>query len=246
MTGEEPSDLIHGALAHSPAVRASVLGEAVPGFGEQGEPMKVIIFGATGMVGQGALRECLADGRVEVVLAVGRSPTGQAHGKLREIVHGDLLDLAPIESELAGFDACLFCLGVSSAGLDEQEYRRVTLSAGTTLARLNPGSTFVYVSAAGADAQGRQMWARVQGLTENALLALPFEVYVLRPGYIRVTSRAPFYRLAYVVARPFYPVLRRLMPSAVTTTEQIGRAMIAIADHGAPKRVLGAADINAL
>jgi uncharacterized protein YbjT (DUF2867 family) len=213
--------------------------------------MKVIIFGATGMVGQGVLRECLADGRVEGVLVVGRSPTGRAHGKLREIVHGDLLDLAPIEGELAGFDACFFCQGVSSAGLDEQEYRRVTydvaLAAGTTLARINPGSTFVYVSAAGSDARGRQMWARVRGMTEDALLALPFEAYVLRPGYIQPrTSHAPFYRLAYVVARPFYPVLRRLMPSAVTTPEQIGRAMIAIAEHGAPKRVLGTVDINAL
>ncbi len=212
--------------------------------------MKVIIFGATGMVGQGVLRECLADERVAAVL-VDRSPSGVAHGKVREIVHGDLLDLTAIEGELAGFDACFFCLGVSSAGLDEREYRRLThdvaLSAGSTLARLNPGSTFVYVSAAGADAQGRQMWARVRGMTEDALLALPFEVYVLRPGYIQPpASRMPFYRLAYMVARPFYPVLRRLMPSAVTTTEQIGRAMIAIAEHGAPKRVLGAVDINAL
>jgi uncharacterized protein YbjT (DUF2867 family) len=207
----------------------------------------VIVFGAAGLVGQGVLRECLADDRVEAVLVVSRSPTGQAHGKSREIVHGDLLDLAPIEHELAGFDACFFCLGVASAGLDEQEHQRVALSAGTTLARVSPGSTFVYVSAAGADAQGRQTWARVRGATENALLALPFEAYVLRPGHIQPrTSRTPFYRLAYVVARPFYPVLRRLMPSAVTTTEQIGRAMIAIADHGAPKRVLGAADISAL
>ncbi len=213
--------------------------------------MKVIIFGATGMVGQGVLRECLADERVAAVLVVDRSPSGVAHGKVREIVHGDLLDLTAIEGELAGFDACFFCLGVSSAGLDEREYRRLThdvaLSAGSTLARLNPGSTFVYVSAAGADAQGRQMWARVRGMTENALLALPFEAYVLRPGYIQPpASRTPFYRLAYVVARPFYPVLRRLMPSAVTTPEQIGRAMIAIAEHGAPKRVLGTVDINAL
>ncbi|MGN9785210.1 NAD(P)H-binding protein [Nonomuraea sp. ZG12] len=213
--------------------------------------MRVIIFGATGMIGQGVLHECLADDRVEAVLTVGPSPTGRAHGKLREIVHGDLLDLTAVESELAGFDACFFCLGVSSAGLDEREYRRLTydvvLSAGTTLARLDPGSTFVYVSAAGADAQGRQMWARVRGMTENALLALPFQAYVLRPGFIQPRpSHTPFYRLAYVVARPFYPVLRRLMPAAVTTTEQIGRAMIAIADHGAPKRVLGAVDINAL
>ncbi|MEU8247170.1 NAD(P)H-binding protein [Nonomuraea sp. NPDC048916] len=216
--------------------------------------MRVIIFGATGMVGQGVLRECLADDRVEAVLTVGRTPTGQRHPKLREITHGDLLDLGPIEGELAGHDACFFCLGVSSAGMSEQDYRRVTydftLAAGTTLARLSPGSTFVYVSGAGTDAQGRTMWARVKGATENALLALPLEAYMFRPGYIQplhgITSRTRWYRLAYVVTVPFYPLLRRLLPSAVTTTEQIGKAMITVAERGAPKRVLGPADINAL
>ncbi|GGO79651.1 NAD(P)H-binding protein [Nonomuraea cavernae] len=216
--------------------------------------MKVIIFGATGMVGQGVLRECLADDRVEAVLTVGRAPTGQAHPKLREITHADLLDLDPIEGDLAGHDACFFCLGVSSTGMNERDYRRITydftLSAGTTLARLSPGSTFVYVSGAGTDADGRTMWARVKGATENALLTLPLEAYMFRPGYIQplhgITSRTRWYRLAYVVTVPFYPVLRRLLPSAVTTTEQIGRAMITVAEHGAPKRILGPADINAL
>ncbi|MEV0596006.1 NAD(P)H-binding protein [Nonomuraea cavernae] len=216
--------------------------------------MKVIIFGATGMVGQGVLRECLADDRVEVVLTVGRAPTGQAHPKLREITHADLLDLGPIEGDLAGHDACFFCLGVSSTGMSERDYRRITydftLAAGTTLARLSPGSTFVYVSGAGTDARGRTMWARVKGATENALLALPLEAYMFRPGYIQplhgITSRTRWYRLAYVVTVPFYPVLRRLLPSAVTTTEQIGKAMITVAERGAPKRILGPADINAL
>jgi uncharacterized protein YbjT (DUF2867 family) len=216
--------------------------------------VKVIIFGATGMVGRGVLRECLVDDRVTAVLTVGRAPTGLVHGKLREITHADLLDLAPIEGDISGFDACFFCLGVSSAGMSEKDYRRVTydytLSAGTTLARLNPSSTFVYVSGAGTDANGRAMWARVKGQTENALLALPFQAYMFRPGYIQplhgITSRTRWYRLAYAVGRPLYPMLRRLFPSAVTTTERIGQAMITVAVRGAPKRVLGPADINAL
>lgn len=181
--------------------------------------MRVILFGATGMIGRGVLRECLLDGRVTAVLAVGRAPAGVAHGKLREILHDDLLDLAPVEGELGGYDACFFCLGVSSAGMREQDYRRITydftLSAGGTLARLSPGSTFVYVSGAGADARGRAMWARVKGETENALLALPLEAYVFRPGYVQpmhgVRSRTRLYQAAYVITRPLFPVLRRLV-----------------------------------
>ncbi|WP_433430033.1 epimerase [Nonomuraea sp. CA-141351] len=216
--------------------------------------MRVILFGATGMVGRGVLRQCLLDDRVTAVLTVGRAPTGLVHDKLREIRHDDLLDLSAIEGELGGYDACFFCLGVSSAGMSEKDYRRVTydftLSAGRTLARLSPGSTFVYVSGAGTDAQGRSMWARVKGATENALLALPLEAYMFRPGYIQpmhgVTSRTRLYRVAYVVTRPLYPMLRLLFPSAVTTTEQIGRAMIAVAERGAPERILGPSGINAL
>ncbi|MGW0805846.1 NAD(P)H-binding protein [Nonomuraea sp. NPDC002799] len=216
--------------------------------------MRVILFGATGMVGRGVLRECLLDDRVSAVLSVGRSATGVAGAKLREIVPADLTDLAPIEAELAGYDACFFCLGVSSAGMSEKDYRRVTydltLSVAGTLARVNPESTFVYVSGAGTDARGRAMWARVKGMTENALLDLPFRAYMFRPGYIQpmhgVTSRTRLYRTAYVVTRPLFPLLRRLFPTAVTTTEQIGRAMITVAGRGAGKRVLGPADINAL
>lgn len=216
--------------------------------------MNVIIFGATGMVGRGVLRECLLDDRVSAVLTVGRAPTGITHAKLREIVHGDLLDLTPIEADLAGSDACFFCLGVSSAGMSEKDYRHITydytMSVANTLARLNPGSTFVYVSGVGTDAHGRAMWARVKGETENALLALSFEAYMFRPGYIQpmhgVTSRTRLYRLAYVVTRHLYPVLRRLFPSAVTTTERIGQAMITVAERGAPERILGPAGINAL
>ncbi|MEV3983579.1 NAD(P)H-binding protein [Nonomuraea sp. NPDC049758] len=216
--------------------------------------MRVIIFGATGMVGRGVLRECLLDERVTAVLTVGRSPTGTVHPKLRELLHADLSDLSAVEGELAGYDACFFCLGVSAAGMSEQDYRRITydytLAAGTTLARLSPSSTFVYVSGAGTDAHGRAMWARVKGATENALLALPFHAYMFRPGYIQpmhgVTSRTRWYRLAYVVAAPLYPLLRRLFPAAVTTTERIGQAMITVAERGAPERILGPAAINAL
>lgn len=216
--------------------------------------MRVILFGATGMVGRGVLRECLLDDRVTSVLAVGRAPTGVTHGKLREIRHDDLLDLSAIEGELGGHDACFFCLGVSSAGMREEDYRRVTydftLSAGETLARISPGSTFVYVSGAGTDVRGRAMWARVKGRTEEALLALPLQAYMFRPGYIQpmhgITSRTRLYRVAYVVTRPLYPVLRRVFGAGVTTTEQIGRAMIEVARQGAPQRILGPAEINAL
>ncbi|GAA3562303.1 epimerase [Nonomuraea rosea] len=216
--------------------------------------MRVILFGATGMVGRGVLRECLADDRVTEVLAVGRSPVGPVRGKLRELRHDDLLDLSAIEGELAGYDACFFCLGVSSAGMSERDYRLITydftLSVAGTLARLSPGSTFVYVSGAGTDANGRAMWARVKGATENALLDLPLRAYMFRPGFIQpmygVTSRTRVYRLAYVVARPLFPLIRRLFPAAVTTTEQIGLAMITVAERGAPERILGPADINAL
>jgi uncharacterized protein YbjT (DUF2867 family) len=143
--------------------------------------MKIILFGATGMVGQGVLRECLLDPDVETVLAVGRSPTGQQHAKLREILHDNFLDYSTIESQLAGFDACFFCLGVSSVGMGAERYRHltydITLAAATTLAKLNPGMVFTYVTGAGTDSteQGRVMWARVKGKTENDLLKLPFK-----------------------------------------------------------------------
>ena len=219
--------------------------------------MNVVLFGATGMVGQGVLRECLLDPDVRGVLTVGRSVTGHTDPKLREIVHKDLLDLAPIESELSGCDACFFCLGVASAGMTEATYRRVTfditLAAATTLVRLNPGMTFVYVSGAGADSseRGRIMWARVRGETENAVLRLPFKAAaVIRPAGIiplhGITSRTALYRAAYTLTRPFWPVLYKAFPQFVTTTERLGRGLLHIAKHGAPKPILEARDINAL
>ncbi len=219
--------------------------------------MKVILFGASGMVGQGVLRECLLDPEVSNVLSIARRSTGQQHPKLRKIVHEDFFDFSAIESELAGFDACFFCLGVSSAGKSEADYRRITyditLAAAKTLVKLNPNLTFVYVSGAGTDSseRGRMMWARVKGQTENALLRLPFKAaYMFRPGVIvpldGIKSRTMLYRVPYALMGPILPLLQRLFPKYVTTTEKLGRAMLTVARHGAPKPVLESSDINQL
>ena len=219
--------------------------------------MNIVLFGGTGMVGQGVLRECLLDPDVQTVLAVGRSAIGQSHPKLRELMHRDFLDFSPVEREFAGFDACFFCLGVSSVGMAEDDYRRVTydfaLAAARTLVRLSPGMTFVYVSGAGTDSseRGRVMWARVKGRTENALLALPFKgAYMFRPGVIvplyGIQSSTKAYRIAYTVLGPLLPLVKRIFPNRITTTRQVGRAMLSAARHGAAKRVLDPADINEL
>jgi len=219
--------------------------------------MKVLLFGATGMVGQGALRECLLDNGVESVLAVGRAATGKTHPKLRELVHADLMDLSTVETQLAGWDACLFCLGVSSAGKKEADYRRVTydltLAVAKTLVRLNPGMTFIYVSGAGTDSteKGRSMWARVKGETENALLVLPFKgAYMFRPAMIRpmhgIVSRTPLYRAVYIALWPLLALLQVLVPKFVTTTERVGRAMLKVARAGFADKLVENSDINAL
>ena len=219
--------------------------------------MKVLLFGATGMIGQGVLRQALIDSGVEKLLVVGRTPTGRHDPKLRELVVADVSDLSTVEPELAGFDACLFCLGVSSAGMQEPRYTQLTydltLAVATTLARLTPGMTFVYVSGAGTDSteRGRLMWARVKGRTENALLRLPFRAaYMVRPGVIiperGIRSRTRWYQTLYDITRPLYPLLKRLGPGAVTTTEQMGRAMLALARSGYSKPILEMRDINAL
>jgi uncharacterized protein YbjT (DUF2867 family) len=217
--------------------------------------MKVVLFGATGMVGQGVLRECLRDPLVTLIRIVGRTASGVDHPKVRETVLADLSNYSSIEPELTGFDACFFCLGVSSAGMSERDYERitygVTLAAAETLARLNPAMTFVYVSGAGTDSseRGKVMWARVKGKTENALLRLPFKAaYMFRPGVIQplhgATSKTASYRILYSLTKPLLPVLRWTFPGYVLTTEQIGRAMLAVARHGAPKRVLESKDIS--
>ncbi|HEY6178667.1 MAG TPA: NAD(P)H-binding protein [Kofleriaceae bacterium] len=216
--------------------------------------MKVILFGATGMVGQGVLRECLLAADVASVLSIGRTATGQQHAKLREIVHADLTSYTALEADLAGHDACFFCLGVSAAGLSEQDYTRITyditLAAAQTLARLSPGMTFIYVSGEGTDSteQGRAMWARVKGRTENALLALPLKAVMFRAGLIRplhgIKSKTRLYRIGYAVIWPLFPVLRAL--GAMTTTERVGRAMLRVAREGSPKPLLVNREIDAL
>ena len=219
--------------------------------------MKVILFGASGMVGQGVLRECLLDPEVERVLTVVRRATGHRHAKLEELVHDNFFDFSGVEARLSGYDACCFCLGVSSAGMTEAAYRRVTyditLAAAKALVRRNATMTFIYVSGAGTDSteRGRTMWARVKGKTENALLELPFKAaYMVRPGFIQpqhgITSRTRAYRMFYAVFGPLFPVLKALFPQYITTTEQIGRAMLRAAKQGAPRTVLEARDIIAL
>jgi uncharacterized protein YbjT (DUF2867 family) len=209
------------------------------------------------MVGQGVLRECLLDSGVESVLAIVRNATGQRHAKLQELVHQDFFDFSAIGSRLSGYDASFFCLGVSSAGMNEADYQRVTyditLSAAKTLVERNSAMTFVYVSGAGTDGtgRGRTMWARVKGRTENALLELPFHgAYMFRPAFIQpgpgIASKTRSYRVLYALFGPLFPLLRTLFPGFVTTTEEVGRAMLEVAKHGAPKRVLENADIIAL
>jgi uncharacterized protein YbjT (DUF2867 family) len=216
--------------------------------------VKVVVFGATGMIGQAVLRECLLDPSVTEVVTVGRTVTGKQDPKLREIAHADLFDLAPIRADLADADGCFFCLGVSSAGMSEDAYRRITydltMAAANLFADAKPDVTFVYVSGQGTDSteKGRTMWARVKGKTENDVLALLPNAYMFRPGYIHPMNgekpRSRVYALLIPVVRPLYPVLRRLMPKSTTTTENLGRAMIRVARGGAPQRVLESPDIN--
>jgi len=219
--------------------------------------MNVLLFGATGMVGQGVLRECLLDPDVQVVQTVGRTASGVQHAKLREIVQEDFYKNSSVDADWSGFDACFFCLGVSSAGMKEADYERVTygitLAAAEILSRLNPQMTFIYVSGAGTDSteHGRSMWARVKGKTENALLRLPFQAaYMFRPGFIQplhgVRSKTTAYRVLYAVSKPLTPLLRLAWPNFILSTEEIGRAMLVVAKRGAPKRILESRDIRAV
>ncbi len=217
--------------------------------------VKIVLFGATGMIGQGVLRECLLDPSVEAVLTVGRAATGVQHEKLREVVHADLADLSPIDAELAGHDACFYCLGVSAAGYDEAAYTRITLDFALEAARRlhahAPDMTFVFVSGGGTDPEAGAMWARVKARAEAAILALGFRsACAFRPALIRprhgAVSRTTSYRVLYAILWPILPFLEALLPSLVTSTEKVGRAMLAVAKRGAPKPVMENADINAL
>jgi uncharacterized protein YbjT (DUF2867 family) len=217
--------------------------------------MNILIFGATGMVGQGVLRECLAAADVQRVTAVGRTPTGIEDPRLTNLVTSDLFDLSAVASQLAPFDACFFCLGVSSVGMSEQDYTRVTheltLSVARLLASANQALTFVYVTGAGTDSsgQGKRMWARVKGRTENDLLQLPFKAaYMFRPGIIQplheVRSKTALYRITYLFATPIFDLLKAYAPRLLVTTAEVGQAMLAVARHGYARPVLEVADIK--
>jgi uncharacterized protein YbjT (DUF2867 family) len=221
------------------------------------QQMNILLFGATGMVGQGVLRECLLDPDVDSILSIVRSPSGQVPEKLHELVHDNFFDFSTIEHDLTACDACFFSLGVTSAGKSEEQYRHITyditLVAARTLARLNPQMTFIYVSGAGTDSteKGRSMWARIKGETENALLRLPFKAaYMFRPGIIQplhgITSKTPLYSFFYTLSKPLFPILKSIFPRSITTTEQIGRAMLQVAKHGYPTPILESRDINTL
>lgn len=217
--------------------------------------MNVMIFGASGMVGQGVLRECLLDPEVTSVLSVGRSASGKKDGKLTDLVVPNVFDLSQVKGQLQGYDACFFCLGTTSFRKSEEEYTRLTydltMSVAETLAPLNPAMTFVYVSGASTDSteKGRQMWARVKGRTENALMRLPFKAaFMFRPGIIQplngIKPKTELYRVLYNVLSPIGPLLRRMFPGSITTTENVGRAMISVAKHGYDKPILEIADIE--
>jgi len=217
--------------------------------------MRVLMFGATGMVGSGVLEECLNSGEVSSVVAVGRTSTGRSHKKFEEILHGDFFDYTAIRDRLTGFDACFFCVGVSAAGLSEQEYHRLTyeltLAAAETLVELSPEMTFCYVSGTGADSseKGRWMWARVRGKIENKLLSMPFAAaYNFRPAYIQplkgVRSKTKLYAIMYTLLGWLYPVLHRIAPRYVTDSVTLGKAMVRVAARGFHHGVLENWHIN--
>lgn len=218
--------------------------------------MKTIIFGTTGMVGKGVLLECLEEKAIESVLVINRQKLGLTNPKLKEIIHNDFFNFIPIKESIKGYDACFFCMGVTSAGLNEEEYTKLTydltLGFAKLMAEVNPNSTFCYVSGAGTDSteKGGSMWARVKGKTENAIMALPFKAsYMFRPGYIQplkgVKSKTGWYNAFYVVLKPIYFLLRP-MKGYVTNSVTLGKAMINATKFGYEKSILESKDINIL
>ncbi|MBH8559914.1 NAD-dependent epimerase/dehydratase family protein [Hymenobacter negativus] len=213
--------------------------------------LRVILTGATGMVGEGVLLECLANPIVEHVLVLTRKPTGRTHAKMRELLVPDLANLSDVESQLTGYNACFFCAGVSSLGISKEEYERIThdmtVAVAETLARLNSDMTFIYVSGGGTDSNSRQHWARVKGRTENELLTLPFyAAYMFRPGFMKATPGQRNILKYYGAIAWLYPLARKLTPQFVSTMQEVGQAMINAADFGYTKPVLEVRDIVAL
>jgi uncharacterized protein YbjT (DUF2867 family) len=215
--------------------------------------IKVIITGATGMVGEGVLHECLQHADVEAVLVINRKPCDVIHPKLKEIIHSDFYNLSAIEAQLSGYNACFFCLGVSSIGMSEEEFHKptyvLTLHVASTLSRLNPDMTFCYVSGSGTDSteKGKQMWARVKGKTENDLMKLPFKrVYNFRPGFMKPTPGLKNTLSFYKYINWLYPVLRNIFPNYATTLKEVGLAMIHAVTKGYPKQIVEVKDIVVL
>lgn len=215
--------------------------------------LRIMITGATGMVGEGVLMECLDHPEVGEVLMVNRRHDDLAHLKLKELIVTDFFDLSKVADQLRGYDACLFCAGISSLGLKEPEYTRITydltLHFAQTLVSLNPDMIFVYVSGSHTDSseKGRIMWARVKGRTENALMKLPFKkVYNFRPGFMKATGGQRHVKSYYGLIAWLYPLLRRLMPDGVSTLREVGTAMIKSVSKGYPKPILEIKDIHAL
>jgi len=215
--------------------------------------VNAIITGATGMVGEGVLHECLLHPDVDSVFVINRKPCGVNHAKLKEIIHKDFFDLTKIENQLAGYNACYFCAGVSSVGKKEDEYKRITydltLNFANTLLKLNSDMTFCYVSGVGTNSteKGRSMWARVKGKTENDLLKLPFKAaYMFRPGYIQPTKGLRNTYKVYNVLEPFYPIIKIFLSKYATTLKEIGLAMINVTLYGSDKKILECRDIDKL
>lgn len=211
--------------------------------------IKAIITGTTGMVGEGILHECLNHPDVEKVLVINRRPYELQHSKLSEIIHTDFHDLSPITSQLGGYNACYFCLGVSSVGMKEPKFKKLTydltMHVAEILARQNPEMTFCYVSGTGTDSseKGRSMWARVKGKTENDLLKLFKNAYMFRPGYMHPTKGLKNTLKYYNYLSWMYPALRMLFPKYVSTLAELGQAMIRVTLKGYHKRVLEVKDI---
>lgn len=215
--------------------------------------IRAIVTGVTGMVGEGVLHECLQSPEIEEILIINRKPSGYTHPKLKEIIHQDFFDLSSIKAQLQGYNACFFCLGVSSVGMKEEEYTKMTytltMHVAETLSKLNPDMTFCYVSGSATDSteKGRSMWARVKGKTENDLMKLPFKaVYNFRPGYMHPTPGLKNTLPSYKYLSWMYPVVRKVFPGAVSTLAELGQAMIKVAKKGYEKRILEVKDFVSL
>lgn len=215
--------------------------------------IKAILFGATGMIGQGVLIECLEHPEVETILVVGRRSCNITHPKLTEIIHQDFLDYSAIEKQLVDFNACFFCLGISAAGMSKQNYHLIThdyaVKAAEILSKQNPEMTFCFISGAGTDEteKSRMMWARVKGKAENSLKKFPFKnLYLIRPAFIQPLKGVKASYFFYKIFSPLYPLWKKLFPKYVTTTEEVGLAMINAVLYGTDKQIWETRDINLL